>query len=280
MLFDTTALAYTRLMALTPDADPLYQAARHHVRAALLPIVNGAAPDADAIHQLRVCCKRLRALLQLYRPYAGHSRLRQLDRQLRQIAKALAGRRDLHVQQQLIKQLASELDAPLNPTLNSQLLQTSPVRPLNADDNEHIIAAFAAVLVDWPHSANGVTDHWQAGLQRTIKRARKLARRACNSDQDALYHRCRKWTKYALYQREQLHDNRLPADAQMQQLAKLGERLGELQDLCNLQAQLLHAAASADREALAAQLEQRKQHCKRRIIRLFIRVFGRSGFRY
>lgn len=279
MLFDATALAYTRLMALTPDADPLYQAARHHVRAALLPIVNGAAPDADAIHQLRLCCKQLRALLQLYRPYAGHQRLRQLDRQLKQIAKALAGRRDLHVQQQLIKRLASELETPLSPGLNSQLLQTSPVRPLSADDNEHIIAAFAAVLADWPHSASGVTDHWQTGLQRTVKRARKLARRACNSDQDALYHHCRKWTKYALYQREQLHDHRLPTDTQTQQLARLGERLGELQDLCNLQAQLLHAATSADRDALAVQLEQRKQNCKRRIIRLFIRVFGHNGFR-
>lgn len=266
-------------MPLTPDADPLYQAARHHVRCALLPIVNGTAPDADAIHQLRVCCKRLRALLQLYRPYAGHHRLRQLDQQLRQIAKALAGSRDLHVQQQLIKQLASSLDTPLSPTLNSRLMQTSHTRAPSSADSEHLIAAFAAVLANWPHSASGTVDHWHVGLQRTFKQARKLARRACNSDQDALYHRCRKWTKYALYQHEQLHDARLPADRQMKRLARLGERLGELQDLCNLQAQLQRLPASPDSAALAARLEQRKHHCKRRVIRLFIRTFGRGGFR-
>ena len=266
-------------MALTPDADPLYQAARNRVRAALLPIVNGAAPDADAVHQLRVCCKRLRALLQLYRPYAGHQRLRQLDQQLRQIAKTLAGSRDLHVQQQLIKQLASTLDTPLSPALNSRLLQASHARAPSSTDSEHLIAAFAAALADWPHSATGAADHWQIGLQRTIKRARKLARSACNSDQDALYHRCRKWIKYALYQREQLHDARLPADRQMTLLTRLGERLGELQDLCNLEAQLQRSPASTDRDALAARLEQRKHHCKRRIIRLFIRTFGRGGFR-
>ena len=88
-----------------------------------------------------------------------------------------------------------------------------------------------------------------------------------------------KWIKYALYQREQLHDARLPADRQMTLLTRLGERLGELQDLCNLEAQLQRSPASTDRDALAARLEQRKHHCKRRIIRLFIRTFGRGGFR-
>lgn len=273
-------LAYTRLMALTPDADPLYQAARHHVRGALLPIVSGAAPDADAIHQLRVCCKRLRALLQLYRPYAGQHRLRQPDQQLKQIAKSLAGNRDLHVQQQLIQRLARDLDTPLGPALNSQLLQASSTRPVSAADSEHLIAAFAEVLAGWPHSASGAMDLWQAGLLGTFKRARQLARRASNSDQDALYHRCRKWTKYALYQREQLRDARLPADRRTRRLAQLGERLGELQDLCNLQAQLRRAPASADRDALAARLDQSKQHCKHRIIRLFVQVFGQDGVRY
>ena len=62
-------------------------------------------------------------------------------------------------------------------------------------------------------------------------------------------------------------------------LTRLGERLGELQDLCNLEAQLQRSPASTDRDALAARLEQRKHHCKRRIIRLFIRTFGRGGFR-
>lgn len=266
-------------MALTPDADPLYQAARHRVRGALLPIANGAAPDADAIHQLRICCKRLRALLQLYRPYAGRRRLRRLDQQLRQIAKALAGSRDLHVQQQLIKQLSQDLDTPLSAALNSQLLQTTNTRAVSAADSEHLIAAFAGVLSDWPHSATGATDHWQAGLLRTFKRARNLARRACSSDQDALYHRCRKWSKYYLYQLEQLHDARLPACNQMKQLARLGERLGELQDLCQLELQLGRLPATADAAALADQLEQRKHGCKRRIIRLFARVYGRKALR-
>ncbi|WVM92453.1 CHAD domain-containing protein [Halopseudomonas pachastrellae] len=54
-------------MTLKPDADPLYLAARQRVRLALLPVVSGSPLDADTIHQLRVCCKRLRALLQLYR---------------------------------------------------------------------------------------------------------------------------------------------------------------------------------------------------------------------
>ena len=55
-------------MTLKPDADPLYLAARQRVRLALLPVVSGSPLDADTIHQLRVCCKRLRALLQLNRP--------------------------------------------------------------------------------------------------------------------------------------------------------------------------------------------------------------------
>ncbi|WVM92452.1 CHAD domain-containing protein [Halopseudomonas pachastrellae] len=163
-------------------------------------------------------------------PYTGHQRLRQLDQQIRLIAKSLAGRRDLHVQQQLISQLARDLERPLSPALNSQLLQSSGNHSLVAADNERIIAAFAAILSDWPHCDSGRRDAWAAGLARTRKRARSLARRACNSDQDALFHRCRKWTKYYLYQLEQLHDSRLPASSEMQTLARLGEQLGQLQD--------------------------------------------------
>lgn len=262
-------------MTLKPDADPLYQAARQRARRALLPIVDGAPPDADAVHQLRVCCKRLRALLQLYRPYSGRQRLRRLDQQLRLTAKSLAGRRDLHVQQQLISQLARELERPLSPALNSQLLLSPANHSLSADNNERLIAAFASVLNDWPHCDSGVRDDWAAGLIRTRKRARALARRACNSDQDALFHRCRKWTKYYLYQLEQLHDSRLPASSEMQALARLGEQLGQLQDLCNLAAQLQTLAPDQQSEALAERLEKRKGHCKRRIIRLFIKVYGR-----
>jgi CHAD domain-containing protein len=262
-------------MTLKPDADPLYLAARQRVRLALLPVVSGSPLDADTIHQLRVCCKRLRALLQLYRPYTGHQRLRQLDQQIRLIAKSLAGRRDLHVQQQLISQLARDLERPLSPALNSQLLQSSGNHSLVAADNERIIAAFAAILSDWPHCDSGRRDAWAAGLARTRKRARSLARRACNSDQDALFHRCRKWTKYYLYQLEQLHDSRLPASSEMQTLARLGEQLGQLQDLCNLEAQLQTLAPDQESEALAEQLEKRKGRCKRRIIRLFIKVYGR-----
>ena len=61
----------------------------------------------------------------------------------------------------------------------------------------------------------------------------------------------------------------------MQTLARLGEQLGQLQDLCNLEAQLQTLAPDQESEALAERLEKRKGHCKRRIIRLFIKVYGR-----
>ena len=61
----------------------------------------------------------------------------------------------------------------------------------------------------------------------------------------------------------------------MQALARLGEQLGQLQDLCNLEAQLRTLAPDQETEALAERLEKRKRRCKRRIIRLFIKVYGR-----
>lgn len=221
-------------------------------RAHALLDVGDAPIDADAIHELRVACKRLRAVWQLLTPVLGRATTRARDHALRDAAKRLAGHREAHVLRRTIERLRrrhareesehAALDALAErvaarwPEVRAEPSAAEPLRAAFADQRD-AIAALPQALDD---------DDLLAGLLRSYGRARQEGRRAALLRDDDAWHRCRRWAKYELYQLELLARGD-PERSRVRRLTRLGDTLGRFNDLCNLR-----ALADAGRPELAA----------------------------
>lgn len=69
----------------------------------------GGEPSAEALHKLRIKCKRLRYLLEFFESLFSPAQLRPLRKELKQLQDTLGDFNDLHVQQETLRQLADEM---------------------------------------------------------------------------------------------------------------------------------------------------------------------------
>ena len=261
-------------------SDPIFKAARKQVSKVLAPLTPGEAPDAEAIHAIRVCSKKLRALLQLYRPGNAKADIKQVEQLLKQLANSYAGLRDSHVQEKTLGRLVSNLpaddQAPMQPLFDyfaqANHQANEQINPIDAH------TGFAEVLEQWAellrlqHRSDPAK-----GLDYSYRRARKLALEAHQTGEDDTYHQCRKWTKYYLYQAQLLCD-RKAAKASIKALKQLGELLGQFQDHCVLEDSLLNGTlAACELEAASQQalqaIEQQKSHDKEKARQLFEQLY-------
>ncbi|MEE2733631.1 MAG: CHAD domain-containing protein [Pseudomonadota bacterium] len=227
--------------------DPVFKLAQQRVNKLLKKIRAEAQASATdpytlspaLVHSLRVCTKRLRALLQLYRPVAGKTAIKAVDQSIRALANAYSGQRDAVVQYEtlghLVDQYQQSHGSDMQPLLDhfqarldDKAESASPLEPE---------AAFTAILERWQQKLKGKKQpDFESGLEYAYRKARKLAYEAEASDDDEVYHQCRKWTKYYLYQLQMLVDKPRPRDkALIKQLKELGERLGLFHDRCVLE---------------------------------------------
>ena len=265
---------------LAGKSDPIFKSARKQVRKALNPLAPGHTPGDEDIHAIRVCSKKLRALLQLYRPGNAKADIKQVELLLKKLASSYAGLRDAHVQEKtlsrLISQLPDEGQVEMQPLFaylaaaNHQTgAQTQPIEPHGG---------FAEILKQWQQRLK--LKHRSApakGLDFTYRKARKLALEAHDTGEDDTYHQCRKWTKYYLYQTQLLCD-RKAAKSTVSLLKQLGALLGLFQDHCVLEESLLHGAAQQPELAKVSQwalqaIEQQKAQDKELARQLFEQLY-------
>ncbi len=227
------------------SADPVLNIAIQRVNKLVKKLQAAEAPLPPAlVHSLRVCTKRLRALLQLYRPVASKTAIKKVDQRIKVIARAYAGQRDAVVQYETLCHLVEVYQQSQSSDLQP-LLAHYAARQAREDANAtplDPVAAFLDVLDVWKArlKSKRVPD-FESGLEYAYRKARRLAYEAEASDDDEVYHQCRKWTKYYLYQLQMLLEHPSPKEkALIKHLKALGVLLGEFHDRCLLEQSLNH----------------------------------------
>jgi len=215
--------------------------AREQVDGAIAAIA--AKQPALAVHEVRRCCKKVRALVRLVRP--GLECARHENESFRQIAALLSGSRDAKVLLDTFDLLVA--DAP--DELDQGSLETA--RRHLSDHRDHAASATGADLLDearvrlgtavvrienWAIAGDGKGDGWQAlegGLLRIYRQGREDARGLDASAPAEAWHDLRKQVKYHWYHTRLLQPVWPgPMRQREGQLGRLGEVLGQHHDIC------------------------------------------------
>lgn len=248
-------------------------------------LLDGGGPvlDEASIHDLRVLCKRLRAVWQLLTPALGRDRTRAPDQALRDAARSLAGHREAHVARRTLVRLSDrhalddeERDAlGVLAALVAERWPEVRAEPSRAAPLREAFAAQRAGLLALPTDLSRAD--LASGLLRSYERAREQGRRAALLREEAAWHRCRRWVKYELYQLELLAPGR-PDGHRVERLEGLGEVLGRFNDLCNLRAlagtgrsRLLRDGAAV---SVARILAREERSLRARMERRFAKLYG------
>jgi CHAD domain-containing protein len=229
------------------------------------PLVRADAPDA--VHQMRVGCRRMRALLAAYRGSLDAERVAPLREELRWLGEVLGAARDSEVVRDRLRAETAELPAELvlGP-VERRIVETFATRyrrahdqALEEMDGERYFALLDALdaLVTTPplgpKAAEPADEVYRARLAKTWKRTSRLVHEApAEEDAEArehLLHEVRKSAKRARYAAEAarpiLGDD---AHAYGKAMKAVQEVLGEHQDSVVARGELrsLGVAAQAD----------------------------------
>lgn len=222
-----------------PVGTGLRRAAREDIAAVLSRFDDAKSDPGENIHELRTCCKRLRALLKLV---PADTRAEQ--RRFRDAARAVAPLRDREVSARHAESLAGSGAAK----------RLAAIRIAAADEHQvrralDLLSTGQDGIADWPDVGSAASSLWP-GFERTLAKCRKAHRRAEVDPSDARLHRLRRWVKYHYYQLyllEPLGPPELAVRAEAMQT--LGHLLGEAHDLYVLQSRL-PSDSEADRRTL------------------------------
>lgn len=281
------------VVTLPPDMHsvtnaPIVDAARNIINRTLKSVDPKQPFSIGQIHRLRVCSKKLRALLQLYRPVYDKATIHAVEEPLKQLADLYAGSRDAEMRCKTLHHLIEHRDAEhrgaVTPVLQyfaaekTAVWKTLPEIDLNA--------AFTAVLQHWQHifpGADGVS--FAEGIGYSYNKARQQARKAAKWGETDHYHGCRRWLKYHFYQIKMSGFKRHRGVRKHIRRARALEiLLGTLHDQCLLEASLA-ALPKTDTDAAddanlqragelalrwcRKQLQRDKARCNRRLKRFF-----------
>ncbi len=209
-----------------------------------------ADPDPGQIHDIRLCCKKLRSCIRLLRHKGDASHWQQADSALRLVSRQFAPARDAEVLQHTMHMLHNSTRSNPCRAACLQVLQAlqhsrpaakvkGKTRPTSKDVPQ--------LLADTKLTEKAMGK----GMLLTQRRCLRLACKAFegHTTTESL-HRLRRWVKYLGYQ---FGLAALPTPANVktrQQLAVLGRTLGHIHDLVLLQQQL-GALNLVDRSAAA-----------------------------
>jgi CHAD domain-containing protein len=209
---------------------------------------------AEAIHDMRKRCKKLRSLIRLVRPafpaYAGENAA------IRDAAGRFSAARDTTAMLQAYDGLCDAMADRLNRSDVAAIRRrlTADRKRAHADPTlgEQIAACRAALenararIPGWSLTEEGF-DAVEGGLRKSYKRARNAMQAARRSPTDASMHEWRKRVKHHRQHIRLLRDLwRRPLGAREQEADRLGDLLGDHHDLA-----VLYDRVAAEREAIS-----------------------------
>lgn len=258
---------------------PLERAVREAATAELARAMtwarSGKRGKAGAIrtHELRKSMKRLRALLKLMRNAMRRRQWRALDRELRDIARSLSGKRDSDVRAAMIAGLMTGADPPLRKALkklaiasdSSRISPRPVVQSRPASGMPHRLGAisnkFAKLALTRPETA------LESGLARCYRKVNEARHAAEDEPSDDAFHELRKAIQVH-YRQLQLVQSVAPIalKPRIKATRDLGQTLGREHDLAMLQAWLKapETALQAPEAELVAGICRKEQRKLRR----------------
>ncbi|MFD8780822.1 CHAD domain-containing protein [Kitasatospora sp. NPDC059599] len=224
--------------------------ARVEAQAAVLAALDDAvrADEPDAVHRMRVACRRLRSALRTFRRLFTPGATEQLVAELRWLAAALGGARDLEVMVERLAAQARELPAECGPERVAEALERwggteyRRIRPevvaaLDSPRRRALGDALAALLADPPlrrraaRPALPELSRVAAREQRRTADRVRTALAAAPEDRDHALHDARKAAKRARYAGETAAPAAGPrAERYTRRMKAVQEVLGEHQD--------------------------------------------------
>lgn len=236
---------------------------------ALSRISGKRAFEPEGVHEIRLACKRLRALWQLMRPVIEPQIARSADIRLRDVAEQLSEARDMHVLSHLLFDLRDTEEALYRDTFDRAAKILALTQSLEIDEQttrSTLLDAFKGDHEDW-HSLvlpdnESVVEH---GLGRTYRKARRRADTVRRTSDRMDQHRWRKWAKYLRYQLEAMGDPTPALARRLDGLRHLGSALGKRNDLHNLRHRLEECHEGDPFGAVFRSIEMRDQALGRRM---------------
>lgn len=222
--------------------DPILKAGEKLIGRALKSLPNQQTLTPDQVHELRVCTKKVRALIQLYRPFSGKTSIKQVEQKIKRLADAYAGSRDAHVLHETLHEMAqtysSGQDQDIVPLL--QYYEQRNKKRQSAQPDIDPLQSLQTIQESWKKKIRPKHQpNFEQGMEYSYHKARKLAFDAESLDEDELYHQCRKWVKYYLYQMQMsVYKTKPDAKPHIKSVKALAELLGNFHDRCVLETAL------------------------------------------
>ena len=232
--------------------------------------LQGQAGDrAEAVHQLRKRCKKIRGLLRLFRDSLDET-YSQENAWFRDLARRFSGARDAEAMLECLDKLCNSFEEDLESdafaTVRDALAKRKSELKEDADLPDRIAAAIAELqdargrVLGWRLDNDGFAAV-EGGLLRTYRRARKAMRAAFAEPSPERFHEWRKRVKYHWYHLRLLRDIwPAPMKALAAETKQLADLLGDDHDLAVLQ-DTLQAEEPGDRDEIATllSLAQKRQ---------------------
>lgn len=233
----------------------------------------GAADPAEAVHQVRLVLKALRALVRLVPdPRTGRPPTK-VERPLQSLGRRLSPTRDLDVATATLAALAAEHGGPRHRAAARRWIRSTRPAPT--------ARATAAVGVALRRLQPALLRHLAAhargpaiarGLERALRKAERWQARAAKDGRVEAFHAWRRWLKRLETQLRWTHPRASrPVRRIHDRLADLQEDLGRLHDL-DVLAELLGAGdgrgpAAADARLLLPLVAERGSRLRARVLR-------------
>jgi len=222
----------------------------------------------EAIHDARICIKKIRALLRLVRQSLGEKLYDAEDANFRKTAQLLSKVRDsaalLEIFTKLNKHFSEQLTDDAFADVKSKLIRAKSIR---VQDRKTAMAEAAKSLraarrrvKDWPKT--GHRGAFAKGLRGVFRRGRKSFQVAYDHPRVETFHEWRKQVKHLLYETTMLKSLWPKAmKASKAELKHLGKLLSDDHDLAILRKRVVKGIDEFDKaeiEALLALIDQRR----------------------
>lgn len=194
----------------------------------------GDIGDVETIHQLRVCTKRLRALLWLIRAQLPESTVTALNREAKTLADWLSGARDAQVALQTLQAVVDDAQGTEPAQRLFSLLQRNQPESSQTDlappDWSALQQHLEEMIQSWSTLASAEIQrkHLKQGLKRSFRRGRRDWKASREVTDVEPLHDWRKQVKRLLYQQQLLQQQ---PDKTGKRLKRLGDLLGQLHDI-------------------------------------------------
>ncbi|RJS24101.1 CHAD domain-containing protein [Corallococcus sp. H22C18031201] len=228
----------TPIRGLGPDSS-LGEAARRSLAGRLADVHTHEArlqqgQDPEAVHDLRVATRRLRAALHVFRPLG---RMKTLEREVKRFQDALGQVRDLHVQADWLD-TAARRHPQLQPgisALRSTHLSDEEARSQRLSFEAQrwstcTVPLLHARLKDLKDSHRFISRPIRKQLRQRLRRVDKSMAHHAETHDPATAHTLRKELKKLRYEIELLQPARPMPDTALQVIERLQDRLGSLHD--------------------------------------------------